>query len=150
MAYLFSFYSVLYFPTTLLAPNLPKEFYIEEPQCINIWEKYEPLVDAVRTVESQKNDSAYNKKEKATGSFQIRPCRLNHYNTLTGSNYTLNDMFDYNIARKVFLYFATHDNKGRLILNKSFELVAKNWNGSGPKTEIYWDNIQAILKRNNT
>jgi hypothetical protein len=127
------------FSTTLLAPNVPTTLYIEETKSINAWEKYESLADAVYLHESNRNPLAYNKLEDAVGGFQIRECRLKHYNRLTGCNYTHEDMYDYNIARKVFLYFA---------VGQTFEQAAKSWNGSGPLTIKYWDAVKAILGRN--
>lgn len=107
--------------------------YIEKPEAINY---YEPLIKAIVAVESKGDTFAYYAPEQATGAFQIRPCRIAHYNQLTGMNYTLNDCYDYEISRKVFLYFAQ---------GKTYEMAAKNWNGSGPMTIEYWKLIQAKL-----
>ena len=87
-------------------------------------------------VESQNGKYLYNAKENAVGWFQIRPVRVIHYNQLTGSNYVLNDFYDYDLSRKMFLYYAS---------GKTYELAAKNWNGSGPMTKDYWRKIQKQL-----
>jgi hypothetical protein len=79
---------------------------------------------------------AFNALENAVGAFQIRQCRIEHYNKLTGKNYTLDDMYDFNKAKEVFLHFAA---------GKSFEKAAKSWNGSGPMTETYWQKVQKHL-----
>jgi hypothetical protein len=107
---------------------------------------YEPLIKAIFRYETHNNVLAYNSVEEAYGGLQIRPCRLKHYNDLTGSNYTLQDMYDFNKAKEVFLYFATHDRKGRPVKGKSYEQVAKNWNGSGPMTIKYWEAIQPLIQ----
>jgi hypothetical protein len=60
-------------------------------------------------------------------------------------NYTLEDMFNFTKAKEVFLYFATHNNKGKVVHGKSYEQVAKNWNGSGPLTVRYWTAIQDLI-----
>ena len=83
--------------------------------------------------------TAYNEREMATGYFQIRPIRLKDYNIRTGNKYTMNDMFDYKISEKVFLYFATQ------IGPYDFEKIARNWNGSGAKTFEYWERIKEYL-----
>jgi hypothetical protein len=108
-------------------------FYIAQAKSENY---YEPLMKAIIHYESRGNIFAFNPKELAAGPMQIRPCRIEHYNRLTGSNYTIQDCFDEELSKKVFLQFA----KG-----KTFEQAAKNWNGSGPLTEIYWDSILVRL-----
>jgi hypothetical protein len=141
MAYLISFYSMLIFPLTSFAPNAPYTAYIETGNCINIGNIYEPLIQAIFTWETRgsMDTLAYNPKEGATGGLQIRQCRVDHYNTITGKNYTLKDMYDFNKAREVFLLFAQ---------GKTFEQAAKSWNGSGPLTIKYWEAVSAILKKN--
>jgi len=109
------------------------ELYILKPIELTA---YEALIKAVVMVESNGNINAYNAKENAVGAFQIRQCRIDDYNTRTGSNYTLKDCYDYEVSRKVFLYFAE---------GKSFEIAVKNWNGSGPLTISYWQKVQAYL-----
>lgn len=106
---------------------------------------YDQLIRAIYKFESGCDSTVINEKEQAYGGLQIRQCRLDHYNQLTGMNYTLQDMFNFTKAREVFLYFATHDNNGVEVEGKSFEQVAKNWNGSGPMTELYWASIYTTL-----
>lgn len=114
--------------------------YITTSPIINtislISDQYESLVKAIVSVESNGNPLAYNKAEGAVGAFQIRQCRIKHYNKLTGKNYTHEDMYDFDKAKEVFLYFAA---------GKSFEQAAKNWNGSGPMTINYWKKVQKAL-----
>ena len=90
-------------------------------------------------VEGMGDTAVYNELEMAAGYFQIRPIRVQDYNIRTGNKYTLNDMFDYEIAEKIFLYFATQ------IGPYDFEKIAKNWNGSGAKTIEYWQRIKEFL-----
>ena len=76
----------------------------------------------------------------AYGAFQIREIRLKDFNNRTGKGYTLEEMYDYNKAKDVFLHYA----KG------SFEAVARGWNG-GPNwrykesTKEYWKKIKLWL-----
>jgi hypothetical protein len=97
---------------------------------------YESLWLAICKVESGNNPIAYNIKEGAIGVAQVRQCRVDHYNDLTGKNYALNQMYDTLKAKEVFMYFC----QGR-----DFEAIAKSWNGSGKQTEVYWNKVKAQL-----
>ncbi len=120
------------FSLILKAPN-ERALVIVKTEAIK---PFKPLIFAIGSVECDFDTLAYNPREQATGYFQIRPIRINDYNKRTGSNYTLNDMYDYDKAEKIFLYYA--DRIGPYNLEK----VAKDWNGSGPKTIEYWRKIQ--------
>lgn len=100
---------------------------------------FEPLLDAISIVESGKNNLALNEAEGAYGALQIRQVRLDHYFQLTGKRYVLTDMYDYEKAKEVFIYFAMR------IGDNQFEQISKRWNGSGPLTEIYWNKVKALL-----
>lgn len=97
------------------------------------------LIHAIGRVETKFDTMAYNPVEMATGYFQIRPIRIQDYNERTGSNYLLKDMYDYNTSEKVFLYYASD------IGPYNFERIAKNWNGSGSKTILYWKQVRKFL-----
>jgi hypothetical protein len=118
-----------------IAP-IEKSLLIPQPPPL---EPYKKLIYAVGMVEGMGDTTAYNELEMAAGYFQIRPIRVLDYNIRTGNKYTLNDMFDYEIAEKVFLYFATQ------IGPYDFEKIAKNWNGSGAKTIEYWQRVKEFL-----
>ena len=106
---------------------------------------YQPLIRAIYLYESGCNPYAVNTTENAHGGFQIRQNRLDHYNKLNGTNYVLTDCYDLELSKKIFLYFTTHDSSGREIKPKSWEQAAKNWNGSGPMTETYWENVKNLI-----
>jgi hypothetical protein len=101
---------------------------------------FNSLIHAIGMVETQFDTLAYNPLEQAVGYFQIRPIRLMDYNNRTGSNYILNDLFNYKISEKIFLYYATE------IGPYNFEKIAKTWNGSGESTILYWDQVKKFLK----
>ena len=103
---------------------------------------YERLIHAIGKVECNLDTLAYNPIEMATGYYQIRPIRIVDYNKRTGSHYTLNDMYDYYEAEKVFLYYADR------IGPYDFERIAKSWNGSGYKTVEYWNKVKRELNKN--
>lgn len=102
-------------------------------------EPFKHLIRAIGYVETGFDTLAYNPLEEATGFFQIRPIRLDDYNLRTGSDYVLKDMYDYRIAEKIFLYYAS------IIGPYDFERIARNWNGSGEMTTIYWQKVSACL-----
>ena len=135
MKKLFLIVLMISFSIRVIAPN-QKSLLIPEPFPI---EPYKQLIYAVGMVEGMGDTTAYNELEMAAGYFQIRPIRLEDYNNRTGSQYTMNDMFNYEISEKVFLYFAT------LIGPYNIEKIAKNWNGSGAKTIEYWQRIKEYL-----
>jgi hypothetical protein len=97
------------------------------------------LMDAIAMVETMGNNLAYNELENAAGKLQIRQVRLDEYNRRTGGRFKLTDMFDPVNSEKVFLYFASVAGPYR------FERIAKRWNGSGPKTELYWERVKRRL-----
>jgi hypothetical protein len=102
-------------------------------------EPFKPLINAIGMVETQFDTLAYNPLEEAVGYFQIRPIRLEDYNDRTGSAYTMNDLFNYKISEKIFLYYAAE------LGPYSFERIAKTWNGSGQSTIQYWDQVKSFL-----
>jgi hypothetical protein len=102
-------------------------------------EPFERLIQAVTIVEAKGDTMAFNVVEQAAGLFQIRPIRLIDYNIRTGSNHTMDDMFDYEISKKIFLYYASQ------IGPYNFERIARSWNGSGVKTIDYWNKVRKHL-----
>ena len=126
---------ILFFLLLTLVCKAPewKCLYINRASVVNY---YQPLIDAVTTVESLNGVYTWNPKEEAVGWFQIRQIRVDHYNLKRGTNYKLEDFFDYNLSKEMFLYYA----KG-----KTYEKAAKDWNGSGPLTAVYWGKIQKVI-----
>jgi len=100
---------------------------------------YKKLIHAIGMIETRHDTMAYNPVEQAVGYFQIRPIRLEDYNIRTGSSYTMKDLYDYNISEKIFLYYAVKAGP------YNFERIARNWNGSGPKTIYYWNRVKKYL-----
>lgn len=100
---------------------------------------YFNLLMAVAMVETLGNPLAYNEEENAVGMLQIRQVRLDDYNRRTGSNLTLNQMYDVDLSVRVFMYYASQESPENL------ERIAKAWNGSGPMTDLYWLRIKEYL-----
>lgn len=110
--------------------------YILVPEPVNVYEK---LIRAIVMVESLGNPMAVNISEEAYGAFQIRPIRLLDYYRRTGENYKTEDCFNFEISRKIFLYYA--ENMGY----PDFQSIARHWNGSGKMTLEYWGKIKKYL-----
>ena len=127
--------TLLFICLSAAAPDLHSDIIIYEKPVM----PYEKLIHAVGMVEGNCDTLAYNPKEKATGYFQIRPIRLLDYNQRTGSNYSLNDMYDFEIAKKIFLYYA--DSIGVYNMDK----IIRKWNGSGPMTYQYLKKVKKYL-----
>lgn len=117
------------------APNIEALVIVKSPPI----EPYKKLIYAIGMVESKFDTLAYNPVEKAAGYFQIRPIRLEDYNNRTGNKYTMKDMFNYEIAEKIFLYYAVQ------IGPYDFEKIARRWNGSGSRTTYYWNTIKRYI-----
>jgi hypothetical protein len=100
---------------------------------------FSDLMYATAMVETMGNTLAYNEFENAVGIYQIRQVRIDEFNRRTGSNFTLPDMFDPELSAKVYLYFASQTGP------YNFERIARSWNGSGPKTVLYWKRIKEYL-----
>ena len=118
-------------PIKAIAP-VDKSIYIIRTGSID---PIEILWKAVCIVESNNDPLAINIKEQAIGIVQIRQCRIQHFNRLTGKDYKLEDCFDPAISKEVFMRFATED----------LEKTARSWNGSGWRTKIYWKKIKRQL-----
>ena len=126
---------MLLFTLKAFAPSTNSLVVINAPSV----DPFRQLIHAIGMVETGFDTLAYNPIEKAAGYFQIRPIRIKDYNNRTGSNYSTKDMFDYYTAEKVFLYYASQ------IGPYNFEQIAKNWNGSGRKTVLYWKRVKKYL-----
>jgi hypothetical protein len=131
---------LLFISMHLLAPPPDRPtFIIPESEVVNYYDsvnEFEPLIKAVVHWESRGDTLAHNELENAVGAFQIRQCRIDHYNKLNGTSYTLEDCYDYDLSKRVFLFFAE---------GKSWEKAAKDWNGSGPMTLLYWENVKKLI-----
>lgn len=117
------------------APDL-KVFYIPFSQPVDA---YDRLVNAVVSVESAGDPLAYNQIEEAVGAFQIRPIRLLDYYQRTGINYKIEECYNFEISKEIFLYYA------RQTGYPDYETIARNWNGSGKSTLVYWEKIKLNL-----
>ena len=112
---------LLTFPMRVSAPAWESLIIFESAPV----EPYKRLVFAIGMVETKGDTLAYNPLEEAAGIFQIRPIRLLDYNNQTGNNYTMQDLFNFETSKKIFLYFADQ------IGPYDMEHIAKRWNGSG-------------------
>lgn len=122
-----------------MAPGI-NAILIEKAKALS---KFDKLIEATAWVESRNNPMAYNPFEGAYGALQIRKCRIDEFNKLTNSHYTLQDMYDFDKAKIVFVWYAEQ--------LREPEVIARCWNG-GPygmrikQTVAYWDKVKAYLK----
>lgn len=100
---------------------------------------YLRMFKTVSMVESSNNPLAHNPIENACGVVQIRPIRLLDYNSRTGENYSLQDMYNPEISKKVFLYYASKYKPNE------YERIARKWNGRYSKTKEYWLKVKQCL-----
>jgi len=98
--------------------------------------EFDALIKAVAWVESKNGLYVYNPVENAVGWLQIRQIRIDHYNKLRGTNYSLEDCYNYELSKDIFVFFAQ---------GKSYKRASMDWNGSGPKTIEYWNKVRARL-----
>ena len=124
---------LLFLPIILYAPSMK---YLNIPLRSEI-KPFERLSWAVTIVESSGNNMALNEKEMAFGAFQIRQCLLSDFNRLSGKDYKLSEMYEYEKAKEVFIFFAC--------MYMDFEIISKKWNGSGKQTEVYWQKVKVLL-----
>ncbi|MBK7713363.1 MAG: hypothetical protein IPJ37_22350 [Bacteroidales bacterium] len=117
------------------APDVKVAFIVVSPPI----EVYARLIRAVIMVESYGDTMAYNLNEEAIGAFQIRPIRLLDYNQRTGNKFKIEDCYNYRLSKEIFLYYAKRAN------STDYELIARNWNGSGETTLDYWKKVKAHL-----
>jgi len=127
------FFSLLAIRAT--APDI-KVAFISVSDPVNA---YDRLVKAVVQVESAGDTLAYNLSEEAAGAFQIRPIRLLDYYQRTGKNYKMEDCYNFEISKEIFLYYA------RQTGYQDYETIARNWNGSGKTTQGYWEKVKSNL-----
>ena len=112
----------------------------------------DPLIQAMIMVESEGNDSAYHKGEKAAGCLQIRPIMVREVNRIldiqkSELEYTLEDRWSREKSIEMFHIVNGYHNK-----NSTYEEIARAWNG-GPNwfkkslTKRYWKRVQKQLKK---
>jgi hypothetical protein len=113
--------------------------YIPEPTKI---QPYEQAWKAVCGVESSFDVNAIGDKHLKQWSYgivQIRQERLDDYNQRTGGHYTINDLFNPVISKKIFIYYFHQFGPSRI------DDAIMAWNGSGPLTHIYLNKVKLYL-----
>ena len=100
---------------------------------------FESVFKAVCEVESNSNPLAYNPEENAVGIAQIRQIRVDDYNQRTGSNVQLDDCFNTEISKMIFMYYAERYGFGRI------DDCIRSWNGSGSATYEYLKKVKQLI-----
>jgi hypothetical protein len=133
----------LFLSIRIAAPPV-KELMIISDKPIN---PYEAGFRATCQVETGDNLFAFCEVENAHSIVQIREIRLRDYNNRTRSHYTILDLYDYRVSRKIYMYYASQ------IDYHNQERIAREWNGwrNGMKKEStreYWRRIRDQLLTN--
>jgi hypothetical protein len=134
-----TFISCLFCSVLTAPPN--HEVYIPETEAIM---PFETLFHATCAVESGFNPYAIGDKQLKKHSYgivQIRESRLNDYNKRTGMHYTIKDLFNAEISKKIFMYYC---------MTPDLEVVSRKWNGgekgmNNKSTIKYWNLIKSNL-----
>jgi hypothetical protein len=122
-------------------------FSIGEPTNFNNKPKqdksYTEFFLSVAWVESNWRTYALGKDQDA-GIVQITPIRLKDYNQQTGNNYTMQDVYNFQVSKEIFDFYCR---------GVDYEVAARRWNG-GPNgmnkesTVIYWNKVKDALYNN--
>ena len=115
-----------------------------------IQKKTKFLLNAIITIESSNNDSAYHAGEDAVGCLQIRPCMVYDVNRILKKQnktiqYTLTDRWNRDRSIEMFYVYCNYYNLTTL------EAMARSWNG-GPRgankntTVGYWRKVKNQLE----
>jgi hypothetical protein len=114
-----------------------KCFYLQKPQEIN---PFKGILKAVGTTESKMDVLAFNHIEDARGLYQIRAIRLIDYNQKTGKNYCRWDLFNPEVQKEIFLYYAFQFGPYRI------DELIKAWNGRGSATVEYLKRVKKLIQ----
>ena len=132
---------------TLRIDTLQRESEIWD---FGIQKKTKFLLNAIITIESSNNDSAYHAGEDAVGCLQIRPCMVFDVNRILKKQnktvqYTLTDRWSRSRSIEMFHVYCNYYNFTTL------EAMARSWNG-GPRginkntTVLYWRKVKEQLE----
>lgn len=121
---------------------------IEAKRVVRVPQK---VVIGMIQVESNGNDSAYNKSEEAVGCLQIRPIMVREVNRILKKQgkehrFKMKDRWDRNKSLDMFWVWKDYHHP-----NSEDEVIARNWNG-GPNgyvkksTEKYWEKVSSCLE----
>ena len=121
---------------------------IETKRVVRVPQK---VVIGMIQVESNGNDSAYNKSEEAVGCLQIRPIMVREVNRILKKQgkehrFKMKDRWDRDKSLEMFWVWRDYHHP-----RSSDEVIARNWNG-GPNgykkksTEKYWKKVNSCLE----
>lgn len=99
---------------------------------------YDKLWETVCKVESNNNPLAYNPSEKAYGIAQIRDIRVRDYFDRTGIKVSLNDCYNPDISKRIFMFYATQYDY------RDIKSICISWNGVS-KRNLYYKKILKAL-----
>jgi hypothetical protein len=132
-------------------------FYIKEPDHIitifipeaPVYNPFESIWQAVCEEESGSDSTShrtktnYNPKDPNGGSHgisQIGLRRLKEYNKTTGKNYTKKDLYNVEVSKEIFMFYAHRYGPYKT------DLIIRKWNGSGPKSYAYLKRVKKHIR----
>ena len=119
--------------------------YISYEKEFIINNSFTDLIQAIRIVESGNIDTLVG-PDQDTGPLQITPPRLNDYNKNTGKNYKIEDCFNFEISKEIFIFYANRIGKHK----SNWEEISRRWNAAsnykGEAATIYWQKVYKHLK----
>lgn len=103
---------------------------------------FEAILKAVVEVESKNGIYLFNPKENAVGYFGIRPIKLKDYCEKTGKRITLEQCYDYEMGKEIFLFYASQFSPDNI------KGICINWNGRSRHNKYYLRIQKILLDRN--
>lgn len=99
---------------------------------------YTRMIKAIVRIESMNGKYLFDPKDGSVGWFHIRQIRLTDYDRRTGNHYTLKDCYDYEIAKKICLYYISKCDYRDI---KSMSIA---WNGKSLHNKYYHKILEFI------
>ena len=109
------------------------------------------LLNALAIQESSGGKRMWNKKELASGWYQMRPLALRDANEYLGTNYRLKDLYDRRIANRTFMSYC---HKYRSRWNSLEDLIqlwhlGPNWKNRLDLDKGYLEKVNSLYKESN-
>ena len=127
---------LLFLSLRAFAPSA-KSLWIERIEPIR---PYERMLKAIAKIESQNGNKNYlfDPSDSSCGDFHIRPIRLRDYNQRTGNRFKMADVYNYDIAKRIVLYYISQCDY------RDVKAMSIAHNGVS-KRNLYYQKIQKTL-----
>ena len=129
-------------PAALKAPADSKIFILRHEGYKPLETLYNEIWQAVCFIESTNNPNAFNEKELARGIAQIRPCKIEDYNRLTGNNIGYEDVFCPELSKQIFMWHLS-------TYGTDWQTGIRRWNGDFAASYIYLEKVLKVMNYKN-